>query len=136
MDDTGIRVLVLVGSIIAIALLAGLTAWLDLGRGERIRDTEHARELADIAFPGFQAVETGLDRAGYAAVLRDHKGRVLLLRRHGAHFAGRIIDSAARARLDQNFLTLETSDPHFGRVTLDLGPSAQRWAASFRNLVC
>ena len=59
---------------------------------------------------------------------------MLLLRRHGAHFASRLLDSHAGIRLDRNFLTLATNDRHFGEVTLDLGAQAQVWAASLRRL--
>ena len=58
----------------------------------------------------------------------------MLLRRHGAHFAGRLLDSHVHSRLDRNFLTVATGDRRFGSVTLDLGGQAQYWAASLRRL--
>ena len=83
---------------------------------------------------GFDATEVTLDRAGIGALLRDADGRVMLIRRHGARFAARLIDRDADTRLDRNFLTIATSDRRFGKVTLDLGPQAQVWAGSFRRL--
>ena len=128
------QLLVLAGSLVAVALLVGLTRLLGLGGEPRIRDVDHARELAGEAVFGFEAVEIGLDRAGYGALLRDAGGRVLLLRRHGTHFAGRLLDRQTQARLDRNFLTVEPADRFFGTVTLNLGREAQVWAGSFRRL--
>ena len=122
------------GSLVAILAL-GFVAWkLGLGGDLRIRDETHARELADEAMHGFEPAEVAIDRAGYGALLRDPEGRVLLLRRHGAHFASRLLDGHAHVRLDRNFLTVATSDRRFGEVTLDLGSQAQAWAASLRRL--
>jgi hypothetical protein len=58
----------------------------------------------------------------------------MLLRRHGAQFASRMLDTHAFARLDRNFLTVGTDDRRFGTVTLDLGDKAQLWASSLRRL--
>ena len=128
------QLLVLAGSLLAVALLVGLTRLLDLGGEPRIRDADHARELAGEALFGFEPVEIGLDKAGYGALLRDAGGRVLLLRRHGTHFVGRLLDRQTEARLDRNFLTVEPADRFFGTVTLNLGREAQVWAGSFRRL--
>ncbi len=122
------------GSLVAVLFLAGMSRWLQLGGDLRIRTEGDARRLADEAICGFDPVDLALDRAGIGALLRDGAGRVLLIRRHGGRFAARLLDSHAGVRLDRNFLTVETSDPHFGAVTLDLGPRAPQWAGSFRRL--
>lgn len=122
------------GSLVAIVALAWLARRLGLGGDLRIADEDHARALADEAICGFDPVDIAIDRAGMGALLRDAGGRVLLLRRHGTHFASRLLDSYAHARLDRNFLTLATTDTRFGSVTLDLGQKAPEWAASLRRL--
>lgn len=122
------------GSLVAILALAWLAQWLGLGGDARIQGEYHARALAEEAICGFEPVEIVIDRAGMGALLRDARGRVLLLRRHGTHFAGRLLDSYAHARLDRNLLTLATADRRFGSVTLDLGSKAPEWAASLRRL--
>ena len=124
----------LAASLIAILLVFQLARWLSLGGDLRIRDEETARRLAREAVCDFEAVEVALDRAGIGALLRDGQGRVMLLRRHGAHFAARLLDGHAGLQLNRNFLTIATSDRWFGKVTLDLGPAAQVWAGSFRRL--
>lgn len=127
-------VLRLGGSLVAILVLAGIAWKLGLGGDLRIRDEMHARELADEAVSGFAAVEVAIDRAGHAALLRDTDGQVLLLRRHGAHFASRLLTGHAHVRLDRHQLVVGTGEKRFGEVTLDLGSQAQYWAASLRRL--
>ncbi len=124
----------LAASLAAIVLLAGLAHWLGLGGDVRLRDESEACELAAAALAGFAAREVVLDRARIGALLRDSQGRVMLLRRHGVHFAARLLDSHAGVRLDRNFLHIATRDRSFGAVTLDLGPAAQAWAGSLRHL--
>ena len=122
------------GSLVAILLLAWLAHRLGLGGDIRIRSEEQARELAEEAIYGFDAEDIAIDRAGMGALVRARDGRVMLLRRHGTHFASRLLDSHAHARLDQGFLTLATSDRTFGSVTFDLGQKAGEWAASLRRI--
>lgn len=121
-------------SLLAILALAGVARVLKLGGDVRIRDDAHAREIADELVCGFEAVDVALDRAGIGALLRDAQGRQLLIRRHGAAFAGRLLDADVDARLDQDFLTIGTSDRRFGTITLYLGEAAASWAAGLRSL--
>lgn len=122
------------GSLVAILVLAWLVGRLGLGGDRRIRSEGEARALAEEAVFGFDPAEIVLDRSGTGALLRDTSGRVLLIRRHGAHFASRLLDSHAHVRLDRHLLVLATSDRRFGSVTFDLGPRAAVWAASLRRL--
>ena len=121
-------------SLLAILALAWLARWLGLGADVRIRSEAHARELASQAICDFDAAELALDRAGIGALLRDCRGRVMLIKRHGAHFAARLLDCHTDARLDRNFLTIGSGEKAFGQVTLDLGDKAQVWAGSLRRL--
>ena len=122
------------GSLFAILALAWLALKFGLGGDRRIRDEAELRELVEEALCGFEPVEMAIDRAGLAALARNAQGQVMLLRRHGAHFASRLLDGHANARLDRNFLIVGTSDLRFGEVTLDLGDQASAWAASLRRL--
>lgn len=121
-------------SLIAIIALAGLAHWMKLGGDVRIRDEDHAREIAGEIIYGFEAAEVARDRAGIGALLVDGEGRQLLIRRHGAQWAGRLLDASINARLDQHLLTIGTSEKSFGSITLNLGPDAQYWAAGLRHL--
>lgn len=116
--------IVLAGSLAAVLALAGIAYWLGLGGDTRL-DREAAENL--VAEQGFEAIETVLDRAGMAALARDARNRVMLVRRHGAHFVAHLVADASAARLDHRFLTL-------GKTTLDLGENAGIWAAHLRRL--
>lgn len=129
-----ITLLKLGGSILAILFLAWLARFLGLGGDVRIRSDEQARAIADEVISGFDPVDIAIDKAGMGALMRDAQGRHLLIRRHGAHFAGRLLDNHSETRLDQNFLTVGTGERTFGRVTLHLGKEAQYWASGLRHL--
>lgn len=127
-------VIKLAGSVVAILFLAWFARWLELGGDERIRDEGQARVIADQILSGFDPVDIAIDKAGVGALMRDAQGRHLLVRRHGAKFAGRLLDRYSETRLDQNFLTVGTGEKTFGKVTLNLGSQAQHWAAGLRHL--
>lgn len=122
------------GSLLAILALAWIALKLGLGGDTCIRDADHLRALADEALHGFEPVELGIDKAGLGGIARDAEGRIMILRRHGSHFASRLLDGHAHVRLDRHFLVVGTSDRRFGEVTLDLGDAAAAWAASLRRL--
>jgi len=124
----------LAASVVLILGVTWLSRKLALGSDVRLRDVAEARALAESAVCGFRPSEIALDRAGIAALARDGEGRVMLLRRHGAQFAARLLDGHADARLDRNFLTIGTGERYYAPVTLDLGDQAQVWAASLRRL--
>jgi len=121
-------------SLAAILLLAGLARRLGLGGDIRLRETEQARRLGEEALCGFEAEDIALDRAGIGALLRDRDGRVMVLRRHGARWAARLLDGHETVRLDRTFLTVATRERNFGAITLDLGDQAQVWAGSLRRI--
>ncbi len=125
--------LLLGGSFVGVLALGLAAHLLGLGADIRIADAAHARILADEAHCGFDPVDVVVDRAGHAALLKDADGRHMLIRAHGNHFASRLIEPPFFGRLDRRTLTIETSDRMFGRVTLDLGDQAARWASGLRG---
>ncbi|NVD44651.1 hypothetical protein [Qipengyuania atrilutea] len=123
------QVVQIAGSLAAILLLFLLAGWLKLGRDARLTDERQVRELADETWSGFDAVAIGLDREGRGALAADREGRILLLRLHGAHGAGRLLERGTSAERDGETLRISTSDKRFGSVTLDLGGEAAAWEA-------
>lgn len=119
-------------SLAAILALAGFAKGLGLGRTPRLQDAAHAKCVADMIVPGFEPVEISLDRAGGGALMRDASGRSLLVRPHGAAFAGRLLDAATKVELDKHVLTITPDDRFFGPARLDLGPQAASWAKVLR----
>ena len=124
----------LAASVVLILGVTWLARKLALGTDVRLSGEAEARALAEAAVCGFHPQELALDRAGIGALARDQQGRVMLLRRHGAQFAARLLDSHADARLDRNVLTIGTGERYYAPDTLDLGDQAQVWAASLRRL--
>ena len=119
--------LITCGSLIAILFLAWFSARLGLGGEPRIRDEDHARELADDALCGFTSTDIAIDRNGTAALLRDEAGRVMLLRRHGAHFAARLLEPSATISFERDRVIVAPVDRWFGPAALDFGATAPRW---------
>ena len=72
------------GSLVAILALYWIARRLGLGGDARIRSEDDARDLAEEAHCGFEPHEIALDREGRGALLRDDKGRVMVLRHIGA----------------------------------------------------
>ncbi len=121
------QLLTFAGSLAAVVILV-LASWaLGLGRGARIVDESEAQELADNAICGFEVEEVALDAGGHGALLLDGKGRIMLLAPHGAQFAARLLDGAARTARDGARLTVDS-------VTLDLGAAAGAWETRLRRL--
>ena len=121
-------------SLVAVLLLAWLVGKIGLGADPRIEDGKHAIRLAEEAEAGFRGIEVARDRAGFAAIVQNAEGRMMLVRAHGNHFAARPVDAGVEGRLDKEFLTLTTSERTFGSVTLQLGKDAGMWASRMRSL--
>lgn len=128
------QLLQLVGSLIAILVLAAIAWGLGLGKAAGIKDAEHAMALAREADTGFEPAEAAISHDGTAAIIADSDGRIMVLRGHGVQFAGRVLDAGATARCEGSLLTVMPADPRYGPVALDLGDDAQAWAARVEAL--
>jgi len=129
-----VELITLAASLFAVFAVAALVHRMKLGGEARIRDVAHALELAEHAEIGFGGTDVGLDRAGYAALVRNAAGRQLLIRAHGTQFAARAIDASFSGRLDKDFLTLTPPERTFGSITLQLGKDAGLWASRMREV--
>lgn len=122
------------GSLAAILVLAAIAWKLGLGGDARIRDEAHLRDLVDEALCGFEAREIAINPDGVAALASDGDGRVMIIRRHGAHFAARLLDRSARVHVREGRIVVDPADRRFGTVTLDLGVDAAAWAERIEAL--
>jgi hypothetical protein len=120
-------------SLVAVLFIAWLVGKMGLGADPRIADEAHAIRLAEEAEAGFCGIEVARDRAGFAAIVRNAEGRMLLVRAHGNHFAARPVDASVIGKLDKDFLTLTPPERTFGAVTLQLGKDAGMWASRMRE---
>lgn len=121
-------------SLVAALLVAWLVKAMGLGADPRIADAAHAIRLAEEAEAGFGGIDVARDRAGFAAIVRNGDGRMMLVRAHGNHFAARPVSADVVGRLDKDFLILTTPERRFGSVTLQLGKDASVWASRMRDL--
>ncbi len=114
------------GSLVAILALAGFAWWLKLGPQGTLANDDEARSAANEAVDGFSPTEIALDMEGRGALLGDAQGRILLLRPHGTHFAGRILTGEAKARLDGSTLVVDTAERRYGSARLAIA-DPQAW---------
>lgn len=119
------------GSLVAILALAGLAWAMKLGGMPRLDSEAAVRRAASEVEDGFIPVALARDAEGAAALARDAGGRIIVIKRHGNRFAGRVLGPAARARLEDSpgefNLIVDPGEPHFGKVFLTL-PDPQAWA--------
>lgn len=125
------------GSLVAILALAGLAWWLKLGGAPKFASDDDVRRAAGEVEDGFDPVAIARDAEGLAAIARDAQGRIMVIKRHGNRFAGRVLGPAARAVIwrDQVRTALEVDggEARFGKMFLDL-PDAQAWADAINAL--
>lgn len=125
------------GSLIAILALAGLALWLKLGGTPLLDSQEAVRRAAQEVHDGFDAVEIACDAQGHAALARDADGQIVVIKRHGNRFAGRVLGPGARARLRKNLgettLEVDPGESRFGKVFLDL-PDPEAWADAINRV--
>ena len=114
------QLLQFLGSLLAILVLSAIAWGLKLGPERKLDSEAQARRAADDAIDGFEPVDVSLDAQGRGALLQDAGGRILLLRPHGTHFAGRLLTTAATARIEGDTLYIETSEKRFGPARLTL----------------
>lgn len=119
------------GSLAAILALAGIAYWLKLGGAPLLLSQEAVRCAALEVYDGFETVESTCDAHGLAALARDADGRIVVIKRHGNRFAGRVLGCGARARvwneLGDTTLEVDPGEVRFGKVVLDL-PDPKAWA--------
>ncbi|MGB7418379.1 MAG: hypothetical protein WA918_04305 [Erythrobacter sp.] len=121
------------GSLIAILLIVALVKMMRLGPKLRIDDEAAVAKAAGEVEDGFVPVRTSIARMRHAALARDTDGRIMLIKRHGNRFAGRILGRGAKAREVVDALIVECGDARFGEVRLQL-TDAPYWADAINRL--
>ena len=106
----------LLGSIVAILLLAGFARMLRLGES-RIGDADTARRMAEEALAGFVAGRALVSGDGGAALV-EGQGTIAVLKRHGAKVAVRRLIPPLRVHPAVEGATVETGEKLFGSVIL------------------
>ena len=122
-----------VGSLVAILVLAWLVKRFGLGANPSLKDDAAARAVAAEVSDGFAALEVARDAGGAGALLRDAEGRIMLLKPHGVHFAGRILTASASATHSDNRISISTGEKRFGDVQLTIDDAAS-WVEAIIRL--
>lgn len=113
------NLMLLFASLAAILAVAGLVWLLQLGES-RIGDADEAARIAEEQIAGFKSGPVLMSGDGEAALIEGTDGRVVILKRHGAHCAGRVLQRPLRGHRCSEGWKLETGDPRFGKVALSL----------------
>ena len=125
------------GSLVAIIALAGLAWWLKLGGTPRLASEADVGRAANEVEDGFVPVTTACDAEGASALARDAGGRIMLIRRHGNRFAGRVLNAQAKAVLQdqpgQFNIVIDPGETPFGTVFLTI-PSPDAWADAINRV--
>jgi hypothetical protein len=86
---------------------------------------------------GFTPVTIAVAQDGLAALASDTGGRIMVIKRHGNRFAGRVLGAGARAAIWRDpgrpALEVDCGEARFGKVFIDL-PDPQAWADAINAL--
>lgn len=121
------------GSLVAILVLAGLAMLLKLGGKPTLRDEEAVARAGGEVEDGFAPARVSISRDGTAALARDGAGRIMLIKRHGNKFAGRILTPEARVREEVDGIVIDPRETQFGTVRLSIDDAAY-WADAINRL--
>ena len=121
------------GSLVAILALAGLAWWMKLGGMPRLDSEDAVHRAAAEVEDGFTPLATATEAGGTAALARDGAGRIMVIKRHGNRFAGRVLGPAGQARVSGRSLIVDAGEARFGSVILTL-PDAQAWADAINRV--
>jgi len=112
------------GSLIAIFALFGLARALGLGGKPKLTDNESVSFAAGEVEDGFEARRIAIAKSGAAALTCDPQGRIMVIKRHGNQFAGRILSSNAKVSEEVDAIVVDCGDARFGKVRLSLDQPA------------
>lgn len=125
------------GSLAAILALAGLAWWMKLGGSPALDNEAAVRRAAGEVEDGFTPVTIAVAQDGLAALASDTGGRIMVIKRHGNRFAGRVLGAGARAAIWRDpgrpAIEVDCGEARFGKVFIDL-PDPQAWADAINAL--
>ena len=133
MTDIDPQILIFGGSLIAIVALAGFARCMGLGGNPVLRDEDAVRFAAGEVEDGFEAERISISRDKKAALASDTDGRIMVIKRHGNQFAGRILTGHATTREVVDALIVDSGEARFGPVRLTLTDSST-WADRINRL--
>ena len=121
------------GSLAAIILLAAAVRALGLGGKPELTSETDVRDVAREVEDGFVCRRVSIARGGGGALARDPSGRIMLIKRHGNRFAGRILSRGAQIREEVDALIVDCGDARFGSQRMSLDDPGY-WADAINRL--
>lgn len=121
------------GSLVAILALFGFARWLGLGGAPTLEDPARLISVADEVDTGFVVKRSAVDRGGTAALAKDAAGRIMLIKRHGNRFAGRILGKSTSVREEVDAIVVDCGEERFGKVRLSIEDPAP-WVDAINRL--
>jgi hypothetical protein len=121
------------GSLAAILTLAAFAHWMKLGAAPALNDEAVLRRAVGEVLDGFEVTDFAVAHDHSAALASDSHGQIMLLRRHGSRFAGRILSPLASARVQDDVLEVDCRERRFGVTKLVL-VDAEAWADAINRL--
>lgn len=121
------------GSLLAIFALFVLARWMKLGGKPVLADESAVRHAAGEVEDGFVAETTVIDAGGTAALAMDASGRIMLIKRHGNRFAGRVLGAKAWAETFDKGLLVNSAETQFGVITIET-EKAETWVDAINRI--
>lgn len=121
------------GSLVAILALAGLAWWMKLGGAPLLQDEAAVHRAAGEISDGFEVAKYEISRDRTAAVVQDCSNQIMVIRRHGNRFVGRILGASAIAQANETTLEIDCGERTFGVVKLEIGDGSA-WAEAINRV--
>ena len=121
------------GSLIAILVVSRLVVLMKLGGKPTLKDDEAVAHAAGEVEDGFVPSSSSIARGGTAALVRDVDGRIMVIKRHGNKFAGRVLTAEASVREEVDALVVDPGEARFGKVRLS-PEDPSYWADAINRL--
>ena len=121
------------GSLLAIFALFLLARWLKLGGKPVLANHAAVQHAANEVEDGFTTQRSAIARAGDAALAVDAAGRIMVIKRHGNHFSGRVLTPTAKVREEVDAIVVDCGEARFGPVRMSLDETGD-WVDAINRL--
>ncbi len=112
------------GSFIIILAVTALVRGLRLGE-VRLENRSQACAWAERNIPFFTAQEAIISEDGQSALVIDSEEQIVVIKRHGSKFAGRLLSKPIDARQEGPIWCIGSGDKQFGRVRMQCDVKGQ-----------
>ena len=108
------------GSLVAIFALYLLARALKLGGKPVLADSAAVHLAAGEVEDGYTPTRVSIARKGDAALAVNEAGRIILIKRHGNQFSGRVLTASATVHEEVDGIVVDCGEARFGPVRLSI----------------